>query len=738
MSLINSNHSQSALTDADDSVMSGTFKHYEIRAKLSSTLSTQVFEAWDTQLHRSVAIKQIKQTHSSAPAQETLIKEARLAASLKHSAFVKIHALEETQDSLFIVMELVTGVRFCDWIKEHHGKDRLILGHVLQLASAMQEAHAAGLIHGDIKPSNLIVDGSGKVRILNFGLVNQHERHPSEMPDFADPHNSIPYMAPERFTNPTATAAGDVFALGVIWYEMLNGVLPYAELYGLALVAAQVQTNSAQWSWSKSIATGQEKLILSMTDRDAGKRISSAQVVTEIKSLTANDPLSNSSASLDLAVLREQIAKKNQQRRRNLAVMFALLFSLCGIGAWQSKPYWPQIAKALKPYSEFRELEQGAEYLVQYSINRSNDTLDAASTHFTTVLERNPEQAKAVACMSLVYLFRYNAEKRDEIWLQKAKASAQQAQKIDRNLSWSQIADAQILIHHNKLPQALEAVEKALSLEAKNVIAWQTKMTVLLLQKRFEDAIQWADRGAQEFPRDRFLLELKAAIQNQQENYVAAEQTIRQALLRQPDSQNAYAILAAALQGQERISDALQALQQGLQIRPSAMQYSMMGGIKLRQGEYAAAAAAFKNAVSPNQGVTGSYLRWMQYAEALMWTSDGHDEGMKAYQKAKDLLELRLNRAPDDANLLMHMGQIVLRQGDRSAGNKYTKQALEISPDSGEILVGAAINYTLLGDKNKALQLIAQAKKHKIESSLLSHPILTSLKSEAHSRVEGK
>lgn len=737
---MNSGHNQVAQNEAGDKVILGVFKHYELRSLLSTTTHTQVYEAWDTQLHRVVAIKQVLQTDQSAQsisAQEQLLKEARLAAGLTHSAFVKIHALEEEQDSLFIVMELVAGTSLKDWIAEHHGKDRLALGHVLQLAAAMQEAHALGLTHGDIKPANLIIDRSGKVRILNFGLIGHQEPYSNDVPDLNDPNNSIPYMAPERFSNTQPTAAGDVFALGIIWYEMLCGALPHAGLNGLSLVAAQVQTAPGQWLWPDAIDGGQKQLICAMTCQVA-QRATSAQLVLEIKSLTAADPLSNSSNALSVEALQAQLKKNARQRHLKFAMLFAISVTVLGVATWQAKPSWPRIVKALKPYSESREVEQGAEYLVQYTINKSNDTLDAASTHFTTVLERNPEQAQAVACMSLIYLFRYNAEKRDEIWLQKAKASAQQALKIDRNLSWSQIADAQILIHHNKLPQALEAVEKALFLETKNVIAWQAKMTVLLLQKRFEDAIQWADRGAQEFPRDRYLLEVKAAIQNQQENYVAAEQTVRQALLRQPDSSNAYAILAAALQGQERIPDALQALQQGLQIRPSAMQYSMMGGIKLRQGEYGAAAAAFKNAVSPNQGVSGSYLRWMQYAEALMWTSDGHDEGMKAYQKAKDLLELRLNRAPDDANLLMHMGQIVLRQGDHSAGLNYTKQALEISPDSGEVLVGAAINYALIGDKNKALQLIAQAKKHRIESSLFSHPILTSLKSEVHARVEGK
>lgn len=730
MSLENSQSGQDKQLVSNDAVTAAIFKHYELRLCLSAGTSTQVYEAWDTQLHRKVAIKRVLRSDHS---HETLLVEARLAASLKHAAFVKIHALEEQLDSLYIVMEMVQGVSLKKWIQEHHGKERAAIGHVLHLAAAMQEAHALGLVHGDITPSNLIVDASGKVRILNFGLASHQERQPNAIPDLMDPNSSIAYMAPERLSVPAATAASDIFALGTIWYEMLHGVLPHAGVTGLALVAAQVQIAASQWRWSDNINAEQKHLILAMTC-EASQRFSAAQVVQEIKLLTATDPLSNSSTSLSVSALQAQLKKNVSQRRWRLAAMYLLAAVLVGGIAWQARPYWPQIVKALKPYSESREIEQGNEQLVQYTINRSADTLNAASEHFMAVLERNPSQAKAVASMSLIYLFRYNAEKRDEVWLQKAKASAQQALKIDSNQALSQIAEAQILIHHNKLPQALIAVDKALELEAKNVLAWQAKMTIFLLSKRFDEAIQWADRGAIEFPKDRILLELKAAIQNQQANYLAAEQTIRLALQRQPDSSNGYAILAAALQGQNRIPDALQALQQGLQVHPSAMQYSMLGEIKLRQGEYLAAAAAYKNAVSPNQGVNGSYLRWMQYAEALMWVENGRDEGLKAYQKARDLLELRLKRSPDDSSLLMQMGLILLRQGDRTGGLNYTLQALEITPESSEILVGAAINYELLDDRAKALKMIAKAKKIGVESYWLEHPILKFLREDTRSK----
>lgn len=716
----------------DGAVVSAVFKHYELRRLISATKTAQVYEAWDLQLQRTVAIKQI---FSSGTAHETLLKEARLAASLMHSVFVKIHAIEEDQDSLFIVMEMVQGISLSTWIQEHHGKARPVIGHILQLAAAMQEAHALGLTHGDIKPANLIIDRSGKVRILNFGLVSHKEPNANDVPDLNDPNNSIPYMAPERFTNVVATAAGDVFALGTLWYEMLNGVFPHAGLHGLALVAAQVQTSSTQWTWSKSIAESQKQLILSMTTREVEKRISSQQIVDEIKLLTANDPFSSSSASLDLIALREQIAKKNQRKRQGIAAAGVLLLILCGVFAWQAKPYWPQIVKAIKPYSESREMEQGVSSLTQYMYKPDVVELDSASDHFMTILERTPEHAAAVAYMSLVYMSRYHAEKRDEIWLQKAKASAQQAMKLNPELAISQVANAKILHWHHKLDLALEAADKALILEPKNLFAWHTKMSSLFESNRFDEAIRWADEGAKLFPEDRFLLDLKGGTHLAQHDYKAAEVALRMSLQRQPDSANAYAILAHVIELQDRAQEALQVIQQGLQVRPNAYLYATLGNIKFKQGDFVAAVAAFSNAVSPQKGVSGSYFRWFELAEALMWVPGREKEGLAAYEQARKLLEIRLNRSPDDEVLLVEMSMIMARLGDFTQAKTMAQQALKLAPDQPERLFFAGLTFELMGQRKQALDAILKAKKLGFSQKRIeTHPILTNLRKDPQYR----
>ncbi|MFC0350292.1 serine/threonine-protein kinase, partial [Undibacterium danionis] len=128
--------------------------HYQLGESLGEGGFGQVFRAWDDKLHRHVAIKYLKNLTAGVD----LVKEARLAASLQHPAFVKVHALEQSDDGQAIVMELVPGRTLRQLMETEPPSIPQILDIVRQIAQAMQEAHDAGLIHGDLKPSNLMLD----------------------------------------------------------------------------------------------------------------------------------------------------------------------------------------------------------------------------------------------------------------------------------------------------------------------------------------------------------------------------------------------------------------------------------------------------------------------------------------------------------------------------------------------------------------------------------------------------
>ncbi len=258
---------------------SANLGHYQLRQCLGEGGFGQVFEAWDQQLLRSVAIKRLKNTTS--PEQTgSLLREARLAAGLKHPAFVKVHALERGQDnSHSIVMELVEGQTLKQLLASQRLSEAAALDIVGQIAQAMQAAHAAGMTHGDLKPSNLMQEPSGQIRILDFGLACQSDAVATTSMLQLDPQGTLAYMAPERLLGAPLSPLCDIYALGVILYELLSGVRPLGDLGGLALAAAQVQVLSEQWPWPGSISAQLKDLILVMTAKVPTQRLQTMDAV---------------------------------------------------------------------------------------------------------------------------------------------------------------------------------------------------------------------------------------------------------------------------------------------------------------------------------------------------------------------------------------------------------------------------------------------------------------------------
>lgn len=694
--------------------------HYQLRGRLGEGGFGEVFEAWDMKLQRSVAIKRLK-NFTALPEAEGLIKEARLAASLQHAAFVKIHAIEEEGDSQSIVMELVPGVTLKQWIKREPTDEKRALEIVGDVAEAMQEAHASGLIHGDLKPSNLIVEPSGKVRILDFGLASKGDPQATTSLSQSDPQGTIAYMAPERLLGSAPDPRGDIYALGTILFELVGGIRPFATLSGLALAAAHMQSSSAQWSYPEAMSPAVIKLIRLMTAREVDQRLGSMEAVrAQISALDSPSAATGTLASTWFS--RWQGLEKTHR----VAISAVLTLSLLGAAAWQVSPHLPSLQRALTPFSPSQAMKSGLEALALFDRPGS---LDIATKNFEAILERDPASAGAAAGLSLVYSFRYQSDGQDEIWLQKAGASVQQALKLNDQLAFSHIAHGWMLDQQGKRELALVAHERALSLDPANFFAWFGKVEALRHLRRHVDAKQIAEQAAQQFPQERVFADEIGTINFEQGNYLAAEKSFRRSIEMQPDAVFAYANLAASLTRQNRKDEALQVLQQGLQVRPSARLYGSLGNVLFQRGDFVGAAAAFEHAVSPTKGNPANYLGWANFADTLLWIPGRTEQAQKAYEKARQLLGPQLERAPNDATLASRMGVYSAREGDKVTAERLMQRAIQLAADNANIRFRAALVYELIGNRAAALVEIARAKALGYpEASIAAEPALLALR----------
>lgn len=695
--------------------------HLEIRQSFQCQQldsNVKLLEARDNLLQRDVLVKIVQHTQDQA---EALVDEARRVAALKHFSFLKIHGLVQQEHQLCIVMESVKGQLLVDWIKERAtkestqersegSKERQIVRHLLDLAQAFEEARQLGLVHGNLGSDQLWVDQAGRIRILNFGL--QAHRDQSDF-GLAQPMQGgaqdldrrIHYLAPERFSDTRPTSAGDVFALGVIAYEMLTGALPYAEIHGLALLAAQVQCRSEQWTWPETVSLALRNLILHMTQRELDARANYAAIVQACETIRADDSGSSSLSSSQLDALQAQFEATAKAKRRRQYAVFALLLALSGIGAWQAKPYWPQIVKALKPYSESREIELGLAALKQYD---KPGMLDQAHQHFAAVLERNPDNALAVAYMSIEYSYRFRSGSRDDVWRERAIASAQQALRLNADLAMTQVAYALSLDPHNEFDIAMAAIQKAKGIEPDNLIVWQTEVRTLLLARKYVPTIEAADQALSRFKDDWLILNLKGVAYMNQGQQEPAAQQFRLAIEKHPDVILSYRFLSVALENQGRIEESLQVCQQGLQIRSDESLYARLGRLKFSQGDYAATAVAVEKAITLNPY---EYESWILLADALKQFEGRKEESLAAYKKAQELLGVRLNRRPNDAWMTALMALLEAQLGDHQQAKRMSKRAVELGPDTAMVHFLIASVDELAGRRTDAIASLNEARR---------------------------
>src|SRR5262245_13769472 len=323
-----------------------TVSHYRIVERLGGGGMGIVYKATDLRLNRFVALKFLSASLTRDPdAKERFIQEAQAASALDHPNICTIHEIDETPDrELFLTMAYYEG----ETLKQRIERGPLTVDEALdvaiQVAQALSRAHDSGIVHRDIKPANLMLLKAGPVKIVDFGIAKLIGH--SDITRTGTTVGTVAYMAPETIRGAEAGPAADVWAVGVVLFEMLAGHRPFEGKDDLAVISRILDDPTPAIAKIRPGVPEQlQRIIARALDKDFTHRYASGTELSAALTAcrTALTPERPAQASISQMLRRPAVAAAVLVLGALAAVPAALAYRRASQARWTRNQGVPQI-----------------------------------------------------------------------------------------------------------------------------------------------------------------------------------------------------------------------------------------------------------------------------------------------------------------------------------------------------------------------------------------------------------
>ena len=463
-----------------DAMIGSTVAHYRIEALLGQGGMGVVYRASDLHLRRTVALKLLRAHAPDDPrARDRLLAEARAAGALDNANICTIYEVGETEDHVpFIAMGYYPGETLEQLLRRGPLPISSAIDYTAQIARGLAAAHQRGIIHRDVKPGNIVITDDGVVKLLDFGIARTLDVGVSG--EGVTP-GTIAYMAPEQVTSRTVSPRSDLWALGVVLYEMCTGARPFAgEHVGAILYSIVHEQPSPAAALRPDLPPHVGAIIDRLLAKDPKARYPDAE--TLISDLT--------SPSGPIAINRPRVRLSRRTMRYGAGVL--------AVGALVA--FWPRTPEAAPS-----ERRMAAQDLYEQGhrdvLFRTESGRREALGFFRQAIAVDPTYATARAGLAhLLVLISDNAGGSRRAQLRDAESEARTAIRLDSLLADAHASLGHVLLFDYRFAEAEAEFKRAVSLDPTTPYVREFLVWLYIFTNRPRDALKEAERAAAENP----------------------------------------------------------------------------------------------------------------------------------------------------------------------------------------------------------------------------------------------
>ena len=691
-----------------------TISHYNIVEKIGEGGMGIVYKAEDTKLKRDVAIKFLPQQISSNEEERKRFKiEAQAAASLNHPNISTIHAIEEIEDKAFIVMEFINGQELKKKIEEEKIKLDDAIDIVVKIAEGLKTAHQKGIIHRDIKSSNIMVTNDGNVKIMDFGLAKVRG---SEMVTKAGSTlGTAAYMSPEQISGQNLDHRTDIWSLGIVFYEMLTGEFPFKAEYDAAW-AYQIMNEKVlpPSELDRKIPPQIDSVVLKMLEKDRTQRYATVEDFI----LSINDVrkrlqgVVNKEQTKAIAVLPfNNISPEDESDYFSDGLAEELIMNLSKLKDMRVVPRTASMQyKGVKPGIKTIGRELGIRYYIEGSVRKFKDNLRITAQLIDVETEAQlwAETYKGnladifdiqeQVSKQIVDALRVKLTPQEKVVLTKRATENHEA--FDSNL---RARDFLYQLSKNKLKIAIELFEKTIQLDPEYANAYAG------LGEAYANLYQLFER-----------------------NEVWLEKSIEacsKALMYDSTLSEAYAALGLCYFNKNMVDEALRASKKAIELDPSDfIAYWNLGRIYHRTDKDLEAIELYKKVIELNPEFYSGYgdLR-------MSYTKLGETEkAAEAASMEMKIFPQYLFKHPDDARAHLLFAISLALAGRIKEAKSEAATAMELNPSDPLMLYNLACFYSQINEKKLAIDSLITSVKagHEDYEWFKRDPDLDSIRNE--------